>query len=261
MRFLKLFIFISISATLYSCSNEQEDSMEKAVECIEEKYDDGDGQSNFQTIDEAITAYDFESARILLSCYEDTYFANGIRQDEGPYRYISETYKEWYERKAQQNEHFKMLYKIVQAEVTYFLNEGEYSRALASANESDLLPVYKDKLPSAINKWVDEKKYDIVLRVLTIYTFETRFEKEESTSQEYNDEISEFNDMLSSLTNAALLEGNAEVLKKCLLIIKPIAIEDTKGPKYPGGGSQHSILSDKPKQDLISKINEAGISL
>ena len=70
---------ILLTLFLHSCSSEYEVSMEKTEECLEDKYDDGDGASKYKTIDEAITAYDFEGARSLLACYEDQEWLDGSR--------------------------------------------------------------------------------------------------------------------------------------------------------------------------------------
>lgn len=249
MRFIKLLIFVPISILLVSCSSssDREKSLENTAECIEEKFDSE--ESKHKTIDEALTAYDFETARNLLGCYEDACFSNRTRENYCPEKYM-ETYKEWADKKSQKNPHFQMLYKIVQAEVTYFLNAGEYSRALTTVNESDMFFVYKDKLPSAINKWVDEKQYDLALRALSQFTFEESFNSK-SYNYKYNKEVLSFNNMMSSLINATIFENDTEILKKCIILIKPIAVEDGKNYK----------LVNTPKENILAKIEEAGITL
>ena len=175
-------LILLVSVALYSCGNEREESMEKTEECLEDKYDDE--LSKLETIEEALTAYDFVSARTLLACYEDACYKNDDLQNDCPkfrdgYNQISkETKKEWADRKSQQNQHFKMEYKIVYTEVTYFLNNGEHAKAIASANESDLFFVYKNQLPTTVNKWANESKLDLALKVLSTYTFTEVFVKE-----------------------------------------------------------------------------------
>jgi hypothetical protein len=249
-----------VSVMLYSCgNNEREESMEKTEECLEDKYDDGDVASKYKTIDEALTAYDFVSARTLLACYEDACYRNNMRQSSCPELYL-ETKTEWANKKSQENEHFKMMYKIVQTEVTYFLNNGEYAKARASANESDLFFIFKKQLPSAVNKWVDQSKLDLALKVLSTYTFTTTFKKED-TNTEFISEVSAYNDMLYSVLNTALFDSNKSAIKKVLLLVKPIAIGDKNGPKYSAGSLKHSILVETPKKDMKKKIKEAGIIL
>ena len=246
-----------VSLVLYSCGNEQEDTAEKSKDCLEEKFDDE--LAKFETIDEALTAYDFVSARTLLACYEDACYRNNMRQSSCPELYM-ETKTEWANKKSQQNEHFKMMYKIVQTEVTYFLNNGEYSKARASANESDLFFIYKKQIPSAINKWVDEGKLDLALKVLSTYTFNTVFKKEDKNLK-FISEISAYNDMLYSVLNTALFDSDTNAIKKVLLLVKPTAIGDKNGPKYQGGTLMHCVLVEVPKMDMKKKIKEAGIVL
>jgi len=257
---ISISLFLGSITLLTSCGDSEYDAMLKVLQdCVEEKFDNE--LSKFKTIDEALTAYDFESARTLLACYEDACYANDRRQNSCPkHNPYGDTKKEWADKKGQQNEHFKMMYKIINAEVTYFLNNGEYSKARASANESDLFFLYEDQLPSAVNKWVEEGKLDLALKVLSTYTFTTVFKKEDENT-EFKSEVSAYNDMLYSVLNTALFESNISAIKKVLLLVKSTAIGDKNGPKYSGGSLQHSVLVDTPKNDMIKKIKEAGIVL
>ena len=76
---LQTIIIVLTAAILQSCSSEYEDSMAKTQECLEDKYDDGDGDLKYASVEEAITAYDFEGARSLLACYEDQEWLDGSR--------------------------------------------------------------------------------------------------------------------------------------------------------------------------------------
>ena len=131
----KSVLILLVSVFLYSCGNEREESMEKTEECLEDKYDDGEGVSKYETIDEALTAYDFESARNLLGCYEDACFANNRRQSNmcGNHKY-----------KIERNLHYRQLHNIVKSEIIYFLKNNDEKRAKNSAIESDMMFLFEE---------------------------------------------------------------------------------------------------------------------
>lgn len=264
-----LFI-LCFSLLIFSCGNEREESKEKTEECVEDKFDDE--LSKFETIEEAITAYDFESARILLGCYEDACFKGDNRQDKCPtfrggYNDIaSETKKEWAGRKSQQNEHFKMLYKIVSAEVAYFIKNGDVRGAKNSALESDMFFIYKKALPGAINGLIDNNKSDEALAILSKYTFEYSYDlskavtgrtKKLTSNENYNKEANFFNDMINSVFTTALFNADKTILKKCTILFVPL----TKGIKGKNGLTFNSKLIYTYKEAAKSKLNESGITL
>jgi hypothetical protein len=109
--------------------------MAQTQECLENKYDNGKGVSKYGSIDEALTSYDFESARNLLSCYEDECFANDRRQSNMC------TEHRWL---IARNPHYKQMYKIVKSEISYFLINNDEKRAKNTALESDLMFLYDE---------------------------------------------------------------------------------------------------------------------
>ena len=266
----KVLIFL-LSVLLYGCSNEFEESKEKTEECLEDKFDDE--LSKFETIEESITAYDFESARILLGCYEDACFKDDNRQNECPtfrggYNDIaSETKKEWAVRKSQKNEHFKMLYKIVSAEVAYFMKNGDVKGAKNTALESDMFFIYKKALPGAINGLIDNNKSDEALSILSKYTFEysydlskdvkSSFNSKPTSNENYNKEANFFNDMINSVFTTALFNSDKTILKKCTILFVPL----TEGIKAKNGLTFNSKLIYTYKEAAKSKLNEYGITL
>ena len=129
----KKVLILLLSVLLYSCSNEFEQSMEKTEECLENKHDDGEGVSKYATIDEALTAYDFVSARNLLSCYEDACYVSDERQSNMC------TEHRW---KVLRNPRYKQLHNIVKSEIIYFLINNDENRAKTTALESDMMFLY-----------------------------------------------------------------------------------------------------------------------
>lgn len=248
-----------VSVMLYSCGNndEREDSMEKTMECIESKVDDG--SSKFKSINDALTAYDFESARSLLSCYEDVCFtAYGI-ESCAPNSWDTE--EEVMANKIDKNPFYKELVKIVKTEISYFLKNGEYNTAKNSALEAGMFILYKNELPNAINNLIDQNKVSDAISILSKYTFEYSYELTSevrySDNDEYNDEANYFNDMVNSVFTTALFSQNKDVLKKCLLLYAPLT-EDIVSKK---NSEIKCKLIHNYKQTAKTKLKEAGITL
>ena len=201
------------AAMLQSCSSEYEDSMAKTQECLEDKYDDGDGDLKYASIEEALTAYDFEGARSLLSCYED--------QDYWPERSIwSQLIGDAYHVVPPSNEYRKRLLKIVTSEITYYMKNGEEDLAKAAAQESNLYLVYNQALPELVNSLITKGEITKALSILSKYTFNTNIPEVNHYKEveAYNDEANSFNDMVNSLFNYALFEEDKALLKKCLIL-------------------------------------------
>jgi hypothetical protein len=208
---LQTIIIVLTAAILQSCSSEYEDSMAKTQECLEDKYDDGDGDLKYASVEEAITAYDFEGARSLLACYEDQEWFNGYRSTGASGG--SET-----------NEHAKRLEKIVTAEVTYYMKNGEEALAKAAAQESNLNIIYNQALPALVNSLIDKGDIEKTLSILSKYTFASSMPPnvtsylDDEIKDAYNEEANLFNDMVNSLFNYALFEKDKVTLQKCLLL-------------------------------------------
>jgi len=256
----KILTIALVSVMLYSCgNNEREDSMEKTVECIESKVDDG--SSKFKSINDALTAYDFESARSLLSCYEDVCFSSsgGSIKSCAPWAY--DTKEEAMATKIDENPFYKELVKIVKTEISYFLKNGEYNTAKNSALEAGMFSIYKNELPNAINNLIDQNKVSDAISILSKYTFEYSYELTSEVrygdNDEYNDEANYFNDMVNSVFTTALFSQNKDVLKKCLLLYAPLT-EDIVSKK---NSEIKCKLIHNYKQTAKTKLKEAGITL
>ena len=135
-------ILILLALVLQSCSSDLEDSIGKTEDCLEDKFDDE--KSKYESVDEAVTAYDFESARILLGCHEDACFDERNGDREGCLNFPPENIKmaAW---AAEVNPHYRNLLKIVSAEVNYFFKVGEYNRAKSTAMEAKMFFVYNEE--------------------------------------------------------------------------------------------------------------------
>jgi len=238
---LQTIIIVLTAAILQSCSSEYEDSMAKTQECLEDKYDDGDGDLKYASVQEAITAYDFEGARSLLACYEDQEWFNGQR-----YTGLSGGSKT--------NEYKKRLVKIVTAEVTYYMKNGEEALAKAAAQESNLNIIYSQALPALVNSLIDKGDIEKALSILSKYTFASAlppnvFSADDEIKDAYNDEANLFNDMVNSLFNYALLEKDQAILQKCLLLY----VQNISG--------YESDRDYNTKNTAKAKLKEAGIVL
>ncbi len=238
---LQTIIIVLTAAILQSCSSEYEDSMAKTQECLEDKYDDGDGDLKYASVQEAITAYDFEGARSLLACYEDQEWHNGDRYTGAIYG-------------SKTNEYAKRLVKIVTAEVTYYMKNGEEALAKAAAQESNLNIIYSQALPALVNSLIDKGDIEKALSILSKYTFASAlppnvFSADDEIKDAYNDEANLFNDMVNSLFNYALLEKDQAILQKCLLLY----VQNISG--------YESDRDYNTKNTAKAKLKEAGIVL
>ena len=217
----KIFISILILGILSSCSSEYDNYLEDAKICIEEKVN----QSNlkYSKINDALTEYDFETARLLLSCYRDENYANDRLQNPGCYNCIN-PYKD-------------NLKKIVEFEVTYYLSQDDFIKAMNSANESSLISIFNDKLPGAVKNWISQGKMEIAIKTLSLYTPSPYDPNDDSyiygtfaddRATNYNKEINTYNDMIMSVINNCMFEKDIENIKKAFFLIKPNSVKKDK---------------------------------
>jgi DNA-directed RNA polymerase beta subunit len=231
---------ILLTLVLQSCSSEYEDSMAQTQECLEDKYDDGDGDFKYASVQEAITAYDFGEARSLLACYEDQEWLNGSRYTGA-------------KGGSKTNQYAKKLVKIVTAEVTYYMKNGEEALAKAAAQESNLYIIYNEALPALVNSLIDKGEIKKALSILSRYTFDSSLPPNviefNDHDEVYNKEANSFNDMINSLFNYALFENDKAILKKCLLLYVPNVSGSSRDRDYD------------TKNTAIAKLKEAGLRL
>ena len=247
-------LIILLTLLIQGCSSDLEDSISKTEDCLEDKFDDE--KSKYESVDEAVTAYDFESARILLGCHEDACFDEKNGDREGCLNFPPENIKmaAW---AAEVNPHYRNLLKIVSAEVNYFFKVGEYNRAKSTAMEAKMFFVYNEEIPNLINNLIDKEKVDEAVSILSKYTFTKAIDKDDwhNRNQEYNEQANKFNDMINSLFNDALFKQNKSVLKKCLLLYVPIVENDGKS-KF-----KDKKIVNSYKKNARNKLIEARITL
>ena len=241
----KELLILPIILLFIGCSSDLEDSISKTEDCLEDKFDDE--KSKYESIDEAVTAYDFESARVLLGCYEDACF----NESDGDRTYCTD------HKRAEENPYYKNLLKIVSAEVTYFFKIGEYNRAKSTAMEAKMFFVYNEEIPNLINNLIDKNKVDEAVSILSKYTFTNAIDKDNGYNRNsaYNDEANKFNDMINSLFNDALFKQNKSILKKCLLLYVPIVENDGKWD------FKDKKIVNSYKKNARNKLREARITL
>lgn len=203
-----------LASVCFSCASDYEKSMEKTMDCIEDKYDEE--VVAYETIDEALTAFDFESARNIIACYEDVPFdTDGDRASPG-IAHANEL-----------NMHWQMMNQIIKAEVTYFMKNGEIDIAKNTAIEADMYIVFNQALPSYVNQLIDSDEYNKALSIVAKYTF-VYSDADAFDWDEYKDETNAYNDMVNSLFNDALLREDVGSLRKCLALYKTGLGKDTK---------------------------------
>ena len=239
-------LIILLTLLIQGCSSDLEDSIGKTEDCLEDKFDDG--KAKYESIDEAVTAYDFESARVLLGCYEDACFDPYYGDDKRPC-YAS--------NKAEQNPYYRNLLKIVSTEVTYLFKIGEYNRAKSTAMEAKMFFVYQAAIPNLINTLIDKNEVDEAVSILSKYTFTNAIDKNNhyNNNTAYNNEANKVNDMINSLFNDALFKQNKSVLKKGLLLYLPIVENDGKWD------FKDKRIVNSYKNNAHNKLREARITL
>lgn len=230
-----------LALVCFSCTSDYEKSMEKTMDCIEDKYDDD--VVPYATIDEALTAFDFESARNLVACYEDApFYTNG---DRAPVTMSNAN---------EYNKHWQMMNKVVKAEVTYYLKNGEAELARASAQESNMLKVYNEALPVHINRLIDNGNQRAAISILSKFTFLCSVDDSDDWGWEnLNKEVNMFNDMVNSIFNDALLNEDIGTIKKALLLFTP-------NVDYAENGNDAAFFP-KAYEAAMSKLKLAGMSI
>lgn len=250
----KVLLILPIIVFSIGCSSDLEDSISKTEDCLEDKFDDE--KSKYESVDEAVTAYDFESARILLGCHEDACFDERNGDRDFCMNFPPENIRNA-ANAAEVNPHYRNLLKIVSAEVNYFFKIGEYNRAKSTAMEAKMRFVYDEEMPNLINNLIDKEKVDEAVSILSKYTFANAITKNASynVNRGYNEEANKFNDMVNSLFNDALFKQNKSVLKKCLLLYLPIVENDEKWD------FKDKRIVNSYKKNARNKLRESRITL
>lgn len=273
-KVLAIILFTISVMGFCSCSS----ATEKCVKSKQKMIQQMRGEDYPRDVNEAITKYDFEVARIYLGCYpveeNRNIFTDNLVE----------------ESRSAVNE------RITRAEISYLImncTPPEISKARALASENDLQEVfnkvYNDYLYNDyLYKLVDQKNYTEAIDLL--YTFslpavpeklekemsETTFsaswveskkksndswwfEQDVSNYYVYDYEAKKINDIIDIILIAAIRSHNMELAKECLRSYKPSVDISIIRKQYV-----HSYtfkLVDKPKQEAQKKLKEAGMKM
>jgi len=247
-----IFFLITAGALgLFGCSSDYDDAMEIANECIEEKFDDE--VIKFKSVKDALFAFDFESARLIANCLPDNfYYQNGdlysTTKDEQLEKI--ESGEDW--GRAPMAPHLDAMIEILRSEVTYYVGRGEYGFAKKACDEMGCGFIYDQAIPNALDVLCTDGKFNEAVALLSTKTFNQSFEAKPSSewtsnNSKYNDEVSEWNNLLDMVLNKAILAQDEESIPKLLLLYKEIAVKKRENSWY---------LSDQPKKDALKRVRE-----
>lgn len=269
-KVLAIILFTISVMGFCSCSS----ATEKCVKSKQKMIQQMRGEDYPRDVNEAITKYDFEVARIYLGCYpveeNRNIFTDNLVE----------------ESRSAVNE------RITRAEISYLImncTPPEISKARALASENDLQEVFNKVYNDYLYQQVDQKNYTEAIDLL--YTFslpavpeklekemsETTFsaswveskeksgdswwfEQDVSNYYVYDCEAKKANDLIDIILIAAIRSHNMELAKECLRSYKPsvdISIIRTKN-----SDTFYTFkLVDKPKQEAQKTLKEAGMKM
>jgi hypothetical protein len=243
-------ILFIISIMLFSCKSEQEKDEAETKNCMEAKTEN----EKFKSIEEALANYDFLTARKYLSCYPNTYYDGGDRENS-----------QFSEKNT--NKYIEKLTLIVKSEISYLIANGETVKAQNVASESGMEEEYQKAIPNIINTLMGKRDYESVFSILTTWTFKTSYNPDvppNMTSDyypsnlKYNEEAQKYNDIIDNVLKSAILNEDIKTAKKCLPLYVPVAITDPKTAKKDEG-YQKSILKNEARIAAKQKIAESGM--
>ncbi len=143
MKSKSVIIVFLVSFSLFSCKSDYDKHIEQFGECSEKKKEEK--KYKHSNIQEALNAFDFEVARDYLACHPNKgFYANGHRENHES------------EILGTTNPYQEDLEQIVTAEITYFVSQGEYKRAEATAKEANLMEVYEKISGEGFEEKLDE---------------------------------------------------------------------------------------------------------
>lgn len=231
---------------LIGCSSDYADAMEIANECIEEKFDDE--VIKFKSVKDALFAFDFESARLIANCLPDNYYyQNGDLYDTNKEEQLEmiESGENW--GRASMAPHLDAMIEILRSEVTYYVGRGEYGFAKKACDEMGYGFIYDQAIASALDVLCTDGKFNEAVALLSTKTFKQSFDAKATWNTPYNDEVSEWNNLLDMVINKAILAQDEESIPKFLLLYKDIAVKKRENSWY---------LSDQPKKDALKRVRE-----
>lgn len=117
--------FVLLFSFLTSCSSAYEKHMDEFNDCVKDKQEEK--KYKYGNIQESINAYDFAVARDYLACHPSRSEANSRtigRDDKYPYQ--------------------EDLRLIVESEIAYYISQGEFEKAEATAKEAGTFKIASD---------------------------------------------------------------------------------------------------------------------
>ncbi|MBQ4442475.1 MAG: hypothetical protein II899_10310 [Bacteroidales bacterium] len=272
-KVLAIILFTISVMGFCSCSS----ATEKCVKSKQKMIQQMRGEDYPRDVNEAITKYDFEVARIYLGCYPVEENRNSFTDN------LVE------ESRSAVNE------RITRAEISYLImncTPPEISKARALASENDLQEVFNKVYNNYLYKQVDQHNYTEAIDLL--YTFDMpsvaeKYDFERAYSTEYyfsaswgpeakikksayfcedvynyyayDCEAKRVNGLIDIILTAAIRTGDVELARECVQSYKP----SVDVSNYKRAKDDYHIytlkLVDKPKQEAQKKLKAAGINL
>ncbi len=223
MKNLVIVLVILIATSLVSCSSEYDIRMNAFKKCVKAKKNEK--KYKYANIQEALDHYDFEVARDFLACHPEesqskisdaqaASLSKGMDGNLGIYQ--------------------KDLLKIVQSEIVYFVGEGEFKKAEATAKEANLIYLYNKLSDEGFEKKLDEmienKEYKKIYTFLSnkkSFFLKTDFDLSAdpccNKNNDYNKSAREFNaiiDMVLSKYKYSNIDKNEIILLIDLSILE-----------------------------------------
>lgn len=272
-KVLAIILFTISVMGFCSCSS----ATEKCVKSKQKMIQQMRGEDYPRDVNEAITKYDFEVARIYLGCYpveeNRNIFTDNLVE----------------ESRSAVNE------RITRAEISYLImncTPPEISKARALASENDLQEVFNKVYNNYLYMQVDQHNYTEAIDLL--YTFDMPsvaekydFERAYSTKYyfsaswgpeakikkssyfcedvynyyAYDCEAKRVNGLIDIILTVAIRTGDVELARECIQSYKP----SVDVSNYTRAKDDHHIytlkLVDKPKQEAQKKLKEAGMKM
>lgn len=233
---MKIIIFLTTAILFVTigCSfdTDYEKSVKKTEDCLEKKAEN----LKYSSIDEALSNYDFETARTLLSCYSKERFKYDGSVELSDY--IS----------GGSSEHSKIFRTIVRAEIIFMINNDMFERAKAVAEESNDLDIFIDQLPQIIKKYASRGDFKKAFGLIIEYPFRERFEARYNSNDGYNNEVNKYNNLIDVVLNYAIIGKEKDIALKCVQFYKPISVSASKGSKLV-----HSTRDEASKRISLGK--------
>jgi hypothetical protein len=208
MKNLNLKLILLCFIFLNSCTSEYDANMNEFKKCVKAKK--AEKKYKYANMQEALNAYDFEVARDYLACYPDKW------QEKISDRQAEDLSNGW---EGTLGIYEKDLLKIVQAEIVYFIGEGEFQKAEATAKEANLIYLYNKLSSEGFEKKLDEliekKEYKKIISFLSQkkakleVKYDLEYPPSGSINPVYNNTARSFNSYLENILLKYKLENTS----------------------------------------------------